>query len=49
MNLNTLKKGEKITIGGEIVGEKDEDTKAVKFRYPVIYIKEFHIWDRGKK
>ena len=49
LNLNTLKKGERITLGGEIVGERTENIKAVKFKYPVIYLKEFHLWDRGNK
>jgi len=49
LNLNTLKKGERITIGGEIVGERTEDTKTVKFKYPIINIKELYLWDKGNK
>jgi outer membrane lipoprotein len=49
LDLNILKRGEKITVGGDIVGERIEDTKAVKFRYPVLLIKEFYLWGRGKK
>jgi starvation-inducible outer membrane lipoprotein len=43
-----LKKGGKITVGGEIVGERIEDTETVKFKYPVLYIKQFYLWDREK-
>lgn len=48
-DLKVLKKGERITVGGDIVGEKIEDTKIEKFRYPVVLIKGFYLWDRGKK
>lgn len=49
LNLNILKKGNKITVGGDIIGERIEDTTTEKFRSPVLLIKEFYLWDREKK
>lgn len=46
---NILKRGKRITVGGDIIGERIEDTKTVKFRYPVVLIKEFYLWDGGEK
>ncbi len=45
----SLKKGQKITVGGDIVGERIEDTKIEKLRYPVLLIKEFYLWDQKNK
>jgi outer membrane lipoprotein len=48
-DLNILKKKERITIGGDIIGERIEDTQIEKLRYPVVLIKELYLWDRKKK
>jgi len=46
---NVFKSGKKITVGGDIIGEKTEDTQITKYKYPVIYIKEYYLWNNGIK
>jgi outer membrane lipoprotein len=40
------KKGRKVTIAGEIIGEKIKLLGKMKYMYPVIKIKQLHIWRR---
>jgi outer membrane lipoprotein len=46
---NVFKIGKKITVGGEIIGEKTENTQTTRFTYPVIQIKEYYLWSNGNK
>jgi len=40
------KKGKKITVAGEIIGKETEPLGKTKYTYPVILIKQIHLWRR---
>ena len=45
---DAFQKGKRITVGGEIIGERTEDGKIMKYRYPVILAREIHLWDKKR-
>lgn len=49
MDLSSIKMGERITVVGKIAGERTVDTKIVKYRFPVLFAKEFYLWDRRNR
>lgn len=42
------KNGRKITVAGEITGQETRALGAMQYRYPVLMIKELHLWKRDR-
>jgi outer membrane lipoprotein len=40
------KNGRKITVAGEITGQETRPLGAMQYRYPVLVIKELHLWEK---
>lgn len=40
------KNGRKITVAGEITGQETRPLGAMQYRYPVLLIKELHLWEK---
>jgi len=40
------RKGKKITLAGEIIGAKTLPLGKTEYRYPVVMIKQFHVWKK---
>lgn len=40
------KNGRKITVAGEITGQETRPLGAMQYRYPVLMIKELHLWKK---
>ena len=41
------KKGKKITLAGEIVGTETKPLGKVEYAYPVVMVKQLHLWKRA--
>ncbi|MEJ2167336.1 MAG: Slp family lipoprotein [Desulfobacterales bacterium] len=42
-----FKKGNQITLAGKISGEKTLRLGQTQYTYPVVMIKEFHLWEKA--
>jgi outer membrane lipoprotein len=42
------KRGEKITLAGEIIGKQTKPLGQIKYTYPVVMIKQLHVWKKQR-
>jgi outer membrane lipoprotein len=46
LDKETYKKGRKITLAGEVIGQEVQPLGETQYTYPVISVKEIHLWKR---